>query len=390
MGKTWQNESFDMDPTRGSTLDASWYLDPDVYNLEMERIFARTWQAVAKLRDLVKPGDYVTDIVAGEPIVVLRDQTNILRAFYNVCPHRAGSVARGKGNRKSLQCVYHGWTFKLDGCLMNTPYFFDVEDFDASKFNLQEIKRVDTWGPYVFVNLDETARPLAECWGDDFDQYRGIDWSKWHLVDEKEYIIDVNWKVYMDNYAEGYHVATAHPGLAREMSLDNLYVDCYRFYSTQRAVIKPPFIGNPNNRRYLNPKEGDQICYHVMFPSFMIDDYPDNLSTNIVKPLGHDKMLLKFDWWFPDDLEPDSIDSMIQFADEVQQEDIDICNEVQLNLQSRAYQKGRFSGRYENGVHHFQALVHSFINNPDAIPNGFPVNIQYSATETDTSETQRR
>jgi len=374
MNKAWLNEPFDMEPSRAYTLDAGWYLDPEVYQLELERIFARTWQPVAKLKDLQHPGDFVTGDVAGEPIVVVRDKDNALRAYYNVCPHRAGRLARDKGNRKSLQCVYHGWTFDLNGCLMQTPYFYDVDNFDTSKFNLIPV-RLDTWGPYVFVNLDENAAPLAEWWGDDFERIRGIRWDEWRLVDEREYLIDVNWKVYMDNYAEGYHVATAHPGLAREMSLENLYVDTYRFYSTQRAVIKPPFIGNPNNRRYRNPREGDQICYHILWPNFMIDDYPDNLSTNIVVPLSPNKILLKFDWWFPHGMGQADMDTMIEFADQVQYEDIAICDEVQVNLQSRSYQRGRFSGRYENGVHHFQALVHRFVNSPDVVPEGYPVRV---------------
>lgn len=367
MPKIWKNEPFVAEPSRAQTLDASWYLDPTVYDLEMERIFARTWQPVAKLKDVAEIGDYVATDAAGEPILVTRDTENRIRAYYNVCPHRAGALARGCGNRKSIQCTYHGWTFDLDGRLMNTPYFFEVEDFNPADFNLREI-RVDTWGPYVFVNLDDNSPGLREWWGDEFDRIRGINWDEWHLVDEREYVIDVNWKVYMDNYAEGYHVATAHPGLHREMSLDDLYVDTYRFYSTQRAEIKPPYVGNPYKRRYVNPKPGDSINYHVMFPNFMIDDYPDNISTNIVKPLGHEKIVLKFDWWFKDDANQEMMDSMIEFADQVQQEDIDICNDVQRNLKSRVYDVGRFSGRYENGVHHFHALVHAFVNNPDCLP----------------------
>jgi choline monooxygenase len=367
MPKIWKNEPFVAEPSRAQTLDASWYLDPTVYDLEMERIFARTWQPVAKLKDVAQIGDYVATDAAGEPILVTRDTENRIRAYYNVCPHRAGALARGCGNRKSIQCTYHGWTFDLDGRLMNTPYFFEVEDFNPADFNLREI-RVDTWGPYVFVNLDDNSPGLREWWGDEFDRIRGINWDEWHLVDEREYVIDVNWKVYMDNYAEGYHVATAHPGLHREMSLDDLYVDTYRFYSTQRAEIKPPYVGNPYKRRYVNPKPGDSINYHVMFPNFMIDDYPDNISTNIVKPLGHEKIVLKFDWWFKDDADQEMMDSMIEFADQVQQEDIDICNDVQRNLKSRVYDVGRFSGRYENGVHHFHALVHAFVNNPDCLP----------------------
>jgi choline monooxygenase len=362
MPKIWKNEPFVTDPARAYTLDASWYLDPAVYELEQERIFARTWQPVAKLHNLTHIGDYIATDVVGEPIVVVHDANNRIRAYYNVCPHRAGAVARGQGNRKSLQCAYHGWTFDLNGCLMNTPYFFEVENFNPDEFNLHEI-RTDVWGPYVFVNLDNDAPPLKDWWGNEFDNRRGLNFGEWKLVDEREYLIHVNWKVYLDNYAEGYHVATAHPGLAREMSLDDLYVDTYRFHSTQRAEIKPPYVGNPYKRRYVNPQPGDQIRYHVMFPNFMIDDYPDNLSTNVVKPLAHDKMLLKFDWWFKqEDTNQTVMESMIEFADQVQQEDIAICNDVQRNLRSRAYHAGRYSGRYENGVHHFHALVHAFLN----------------------------
>jgi choline monooxygenase len=191
-------------------------------------------------------------------------------------------------------------------------------------------------------------------------------------VDEREYEINVNWKVYMDNYAETYHAFIAHPGLIREMHMDDLFVDVHRFHSTQRAEIKPPYVGNPYQRRYVNPKPGDAIRYHVMFPNFMIDDYPDNLSTNIVVPLAPDKIILKFDWWFRDDATQEMKDSMIVFADQVQQEDIQLCDDVQRNLRSRAYNVGRFSGRYEGGVHHFHALVHAFVNNPDSIP-GFSV-----------------
>lgn len=379
MKKKWTNEPFEGEPARALTLDASWYLDPAVFELEMERVFARTWQPVAKLKDLAKVGDYVTAEAAGNPIVALRDKDNQIRAYYNVCPHRAGAVARGQGNRKSLQCAYHGWTFGLDGCLLSTPYFTDVENFDAGQFNLREV-RVDTWGPYVFVNLDDDAAPLRHWWGDEFDRARGLNFSEWTLVDERDYVVNVNWKVYMDNYAEGYHVATAHPGLAREMSLDDLYVDCYRFHSTQRAEIKPPYVGNPARRRYIDVWPGAQICYHVLFPNFMIDDYPDNISTNILIPLSVDRCLLKFDWWFKDTSQKEIIDSMIEFADQVQHEDIAICDDVQKGLKSRAYNRGRFSGRYENGVHHHQGLVHAFVNSPDAAP-GFELENTTARTE---------
>lgn len=365
MQKLWTNEPFQQKVARAETLDASWYLDPQVFEREQDAIFARTWQAVARIDELAKPGDYLSAEAAGEPIVVTRDVTGTLRAFYNVCPHRAGVVARGKGNRKSLQCLYHGWTFNHDGKLLRAPGM-EAEDFEPSCFSLHEI-RLDTWGPYVFINLDDNAPALADVWGDEFTRVSGIQWDGWKLVERCEYLINCNWKVYMDNYAEGYHVPFAHPGLNREMNLDDYYVDTYRFFSIQWVPVKPAHQGNAKQRRYLNPLPEDKIRYHVMFPNFMIDEYPDNLSVNVVRPQGHEKTLLTFEWYFKHDIDQEDMDTMVKFADEVQYEDIEICEYVQQGLKSRSYNRGRFSARHENGVHHFQALVHEHLNN-DVIP----------------------
>ncbi|MBK8031058.1 MAG: aromatic ring-hydroxylating dioxygenase subunit alpha [Chloroflexi bacterium] len=366
MQKLWTNESFQPEVASAQTLDASWYLDPQVFEREQDAIFARTWQAVARTDELAKPGDYLTSEAAGEPIVLTRDQTGKLRAYYNVCPHRAGVVARGKGNRKSFQCLYHGWTFNHDGQLLRAPGMEETPSFDPACFSLHEI-RTETWGPYVFINLDDDAPALAAMWGDEFTRVSGIRWDGWTLVERCEYLINCNWKVYLDNYAEGYHVPMAHPGLNREMNLDEYYVDTYRFFSIQWVPVKPANQGNPNKRRYVNPLPEDKIRYHVMFPNFMIDEYPDNLSVNIVRPQGHDKTLLTFEWYFKHDIDQAGIETMVKFADEVQYEDIEICEYVQQGLKSRSYNRGRFSARHENGVHHFQSLVHEYLNN-DVIP----------------------
>lgn len=366
MRKVWTNEPFEPNVARASTLDASWYLDPNVYEREMERIFARTWQAVGRVSDVAKAGDFITAEAAGEPLVIVRDQQERIRAYYNICPHRAGAVARGQGSRKTLQCLYHGWTFGLDGALLRVPGFEGTEDFDPACHSLREV-RAETWGPYIFVNLDDAAAPLAEMWGDAFRQTSGIDFSRWRLVERCDYLINCNWKVYMDNYAEGYHVPMAHPGLNREMDLNDYYVDTYRFYSTQWVPVKAGDRGNRAKRRYTNPQPGDKICYHVVFPNFMIDTYPDNISVNILKPVSVDQSLLTFEWYFDDSVSAEAMESMVRFADEVQYEDIEICEYVQTNLRSRAYNRGRFSARHENGVHHFQSLVHEYLNN-DVIP----------------------
>ena len=145
--------------SRASTMPKRYYLDPDVLELEKERIFGSTWQLVARTDELQRIGDFVPVTVLDEPIVITRGLERELRAFYNVCRHRAGQVALTKGNRKSLQCRYHGWTYGLDGCLRAAPEMEDTEGFSKDDFGLMPV-RVDTWGPFVFVNLsDSRAAP---------------------------------------------------------------------------------------------------------------------------------------------------------------------------------------------------------------------------------------
>jgi choline monooxygenase len=203
---------------RAATLPARWYIASEFLPLEKDKIFARTWQAVGRTDEVARIGDFFTCEVLGEPLVVTRGTDGALRAFHNVCRHRAGNVAAGKGNRKSLQCRYHGWTYALDGRLMTTPEFEGVEDFDKSCYSLHSV-RVETWGPFVFVNLDTEAAPLTETLGVILDETAHIPLAEMRPVERRDYVIDCNWKVYIDNYLEGYHLPIAHPGLYRELPL---------------------------------------------------------------------------------------------------------------------------------------------------------------------------
>jgi choline monooxygenase len=150
---------------RASTIPSRYYLDPAIFAQEVERVFGRTWQLVARADELARPGDFVPVMVVDEPIVITHGVDGQLRAFYNVCRHRAGQVALTRGNRKSLQCHYHGWTYGLDGTLRACPEMEATEEFNKEDFGLQPV-RVDRWGPFVFVCLDGDAPSLSEMLGD--------------------------------------------------------------------------------------------------------------------------------------------------------------------------------------------------------------------------------
>jgi choline monooxygenase len=344
------------DLSRATTIPSTWYTDPSFLALEQERVFWHTWQPVGHARDVAQPGQYFACEITGEPVVITRDSNGELHALANVCRHRASAIAEGKGSANVLRCPYHAWTYHLNGKLLGTPEFEGVNDWDRAAVCLPRY-RVETWGPFVFVNLDGHAPPLAEVMGTIPQQVEnvGCALAQLNFSYRRDYIINCNWKVYVDNYLEGYHLPAAHPGLFRELDYAQYRVDTFRWYSSQYAPIRPAGPQDASKRQYTSDGADDAL-YFWIFPNFMLNVYPDNLSSNIILPLGHDKTLTIFEWFtYPGagEVKPETI----AFSDEIQQEDIKICEAVQKGLASRTYDKGRFSVKRENGVHHFHLLL---------------------------------
>lgn len=359
------------DLASAETMPARWYIEPAFLEAEKERIFWKTWQPVGRADMVRRPGDYFTCEVTGERLVVTRGADGVLRAFYNVCAHRAGPVAVGKGNRRSLQCKYHGWTYGLDGRLLNAPEFEGVQGWQKEAVCLPQVRIVE-WGPFIFVNLDDDAPDFETVYGpiDAEIKRKGFRIDQMRAMERRDYEIDCNWKVYVDNYLEGYHVPIAHPGLYRELDYDQYRVDTFRYYSSQYAPIRPAKEGEiqGRDRRYIRDESEAEALYYWIFPNVMLNIYPDNMSINIILPIDHARTLTIFEWYFEEPGTGEGWESMqqtIAFSDEIQQEDIEICEAVQLGLGSRAYDKGRFSVKRENGVHHFQCLVHEYLTRQD-------------------------
>jgi choline monooxygenase len=357
-----------LDLACAATLPASDYLDAAVFERERERIFGRTWQLVGRTSDLSRPGDFVPVSILDEPVVLVRGTDGALRGFYNVCRHRAGQVALARGNRKSLQCRYHGWTYALDGSLRTAPEMDDAEGFDKADFGLLPV-RMASWGPFVFASLDPDASPLADILGTIPGEVAaaGYDMDAMSLVERRDYVVECNWKVYVDNYLEGYHIPIAHPALFKELDYDAYRVETFRHYSKQLAPVRDLKADEEpgRDRRYVRSPDGeDEALYYWVFPNVMFNIYPDNMSMNLVLPLGVDRTLTVFEWYFAQPGSGEGWESMqqaIAFSDQIQQEDIVLCEQVQRGLRSRSYTAGRFSPRRENGVFHFQSLVREYL-----------------------------
>ena len=356
------------------TLASKFYTEPAILEIEKTRIFLRTWQLVGTLshecgevngekRTIADPESYFTADVAGEPVLVVRDKQGALRAFSNVCRHRAGPIALGSGCKNVLRCQYHGWTYTLDGRLIGTPDVEGVEFFDRSTMGMVPL-RVEVWEQFIFVNFDVQAEPLATHLGKIPEQARGFQFAGLQFAERRDYVINCNWKVYVDNYLEGYHIPIAHPGLMREIDYAHYRTDTYRYYSQQFAPIRAQKAEDTAERFYASGSGLQQAIYFWVFPNLMLNIYPDNISTNLIVPISQDKTLTIFEWFFHDVSDPkvqERIQRAIAFSDEVQQEDIGLCENVQKGLRSSTYDRGRYSVKRENGVHHFHMLLSEFL-----------------------------
>jgi choline monooxygenase len=346
------------DPTlplaNARTIPAAWYHDADLAAAERERVFGNSWLLVGRADQVAVPGSFCTIDLAGAPILVVRDQNGILRAFHNVCRHRGARVAcEEQGCTSKLRCRYHGWTYDLAGRLRGTPEFDGVADFRREDNGLPPIA-VGESGPLVWVHLGTSPSPLEE-WVAPLER-RGtlsaLDHFRWHA--RREYRLACNWKVFVDNYLDGgYHVNTIHPGLAGVLD--------YKEYRTEidghaNVQISPLCQADPDDS-YGQVRTGGSAFYWWVFPNLMLNLYDTALDTNLVLPEGTDGCRVIFDYWFPSGASPDFIEQSVAVAHQVQLEDVGICEEVQRGLRSRAFDTGRFSVRREAGGYHFHQLL---------------------------------
>jgi choline monooxygenase len=356
------------------TLASQFYTDPAILTREKEKIFLHTWQLVGTLgqqcgevngvkRTIADPESFFTFDFAGEPIVVTRDKSGTLRAFSNVCRHRAGPIAQGSGCAHVLHCAYHGWTYTLDGRLIGTPEIDGIEFFDRSQFGMVPL-RLETWRHFIFVNFDADAPSLASWLGNIPEQSRDIRFEGLGLVERRDYILNCNWKVYVDNYLEGYHIPIVHPDLMKEIDYPRYRIETFRYHSQQLGPVKGIRPGDGTERVYPPGLGRQEALYFWVFPNLMLNFYPDNIQTNLIVPLSQEKTLTIFEWYFADATSAkvrERAKKAIDFSEVVQQEDMHICEAVQRGLNSSLYDRGRYAVKRENGVHHFHMLLSEFL-----------------------------
>jgi len=326
--------------------------------LERAAIFATGWQLVADASRLRASGDHVVVELGGVPLLVVRGEPEPgapegrLRALHNVCRHRGGPLATCDGRAaRALVCRYHGWTYALDGTLRGAPEMNDAEDFDPGSVRLP-LARVAEWQGLVFASLATGPRAVAFA-----EVTAGIDArltaSFGNLVFDRRVSYDVacNWKVYVDNFLEGYHLPRVHPALNRLLDYRSYRTELARWHSLQWSPI------DTTQGPYGSADAGATALYWWIWPNTMLNVLPGRLQTNRVLPLEAQRCRVEFDYYYPPDAFPESTESDRGFADVVQAEDIAICEAVQRGLASGSYDAGRLNPARESGVWHFHELL---------------------------------
>jgi choline monooxygenase len=350
------------DPTlplsQAHTIPSLWYFDPEIADAERHHVFGGSWLTAGRADQVAAPGAFFTTELAGEPVLVVRDQQGVLRAFYNVCRHKAAQVINEpQGTLTRLRCQYHGWTYDLAGKLRGTPEFDGVADFCREAHGLVPLA-VAVWGPLVFVHAPplERAAPLADFLAPLPERTASMHLANLSFVHRREYELACNWKVFVDNYLDGgYHVNTVHPALAGALDYSG-----YRTEIAGNTSVQISPLRRAEDPTVAQVRGGEHAYYWWIFPNLMVNLYDGVMDTNVVLPLGPERCKVIFDFYFARTEGPGAqqfIEQSMAVAHQVQLEDGGVCEQVQRGLRCRSYATGRFSVRREAAGYHFHRLL---------------------------------
>lgn len=345
--------------TGAKALAASWYVSPDVFSSEQERIFAREWICIGREEAIPNPGDFFTVDRAGESLIVTRDAKGAVHAFYNVCRHRGTRVCNASSGhfQGSIQCPYHAWTYGLDGTLKVARNMTEVPGFDRSEYPLKEAP-VALWDGFIFLTLRQTQGDI----GDSFEHVyapligRFDRWNVGGLTTARSITYDLacNWKLVFLNYSECYHCPLVHPQLDKLSPSD----------SGRNDLSEGPFLGGfselrqhgtsltmsgHSSRPPIGSVEGvelDRVYYYTIFPSLLLSLHRDYVMVHYMKPVAADRTEVVCAWLFDPatiarpDFDPSDV---VDFWDLTNRQDWQVNELTQLGLRSRTYSPGSYS-----------------------------------------------
>jgi len=340
------------------TMPGEYYTSPAIYAEEEPRIFARSWHCVGRASALAKPGDYVLRTVASESLIVLRDRSGSLRAFFNVCRHRGTRLCEAASGQLSetIQCPYHAWTYTLDGRLIGAPHMTAVEGFDKRDFPLHPAALAE-WEGFIFVNVAKEPEPFERTFAPMIGRLSRFALPSLAVGHRATYEVQANWKLVFQNYSECLHCPTIHPQLTAVLP----------YQSGANDLTEGPFLGGymeitePNESATMTGRacgrllhedlpvdERRRAYYYSLMPNLLLSVHPDYANYYIVTPLAVDRTLVESEWMFNPDGASDATFNpadAIEFWDLTNRQDWHIVEQSQLGISSRRYQPGPYSPR---------------------------------------------
>ena len=374
------------DEIPGAPLAPWTYYNDELFELEYEALFLRRWQVIGHVNDVPEPGDYITADIGRDSVVALRDKDNTLRAFLNVCRHRASRIFEGSGScRGVVKCPYHGWTYRLDGTLMAIPQEKNFPGLDRSRFGLHAVQ-LDVMHGLIFVRVLGDGPGLAEQFAHRAQAFAKYDTANHHQIAEPDIQIwDVNWKVAWDNYLENYHLPVGHPGLHRLVKETDDVEEFASGVSYGSFKMNEKLSGVAEERRYQEmlhhaderlPEDVQGHWVQIgLSPSMGLELYPEMLDLFQIIPLAPQKSIVRTAYYGHRNPTPEveelrrlnlSINSGVNNEDKI------LCTRVQRGLQTHGYRPGVLS-THEISVFRFHELVRSLVPVaalPDAPPVG--------------------
>lgn len=381
-----------------STLIPDAYTSPEFYALEQARVFASSWVAVGTTCQVEHPGDVILAEVAGRPLIVTRNKAGRLRAFHNVCRHRATKLLDGVttvGRTCKFRCPYHSWTYDLDGNCLGTPLFegsdipedqrgvFDMSDvkgFDKADYGLLPV-RVESWGFLVFVNLDQRAAALREQLGDLPERMAGYRLDEWRAQRRLRYEVAANYKLIGENFMEYYHLPWVHPELIRVSRLEDHYrwqgPGMYTGMCTTPISANTAAGGWDGLPALSGLGEADAVSgrFVWLFPNTALVVLPNHAFLLMTHPEApgrtvEEAVLLSHPDCVGGDDAAAGLDQLEKFWDLVNRQDLEIVERVQQGIADPDYQGGRMCYRFEEPLHRFQNMIIDRMVGVDRVPAG--------------------
>ena len=335
------------------TLAQQYFVSPEVFAKEQDRIFSKQWVLVGHQSQLAEAGDYFVAVVAGESLIVVRDQRSVIRGFYNVCRHRGTRLKEATcGHGSAIRCPYHAWTYGLDGRLIGAPHMDQLPDFDKGDYSLHAVN-LALWEGLIFVNLADSPTPLEEWFAPLNGKFSHWNMPKLRAAKRIEYDVKANWKLMFENYSECYHCPGVHPMLSKVSPYD----------SAENDLTEGPFLGgfmkiNKGAGLTMSGKTCalpvgkienlQEVFYYSIFPNMLLSLHPEYVMVHQLWPQSPQRTLILCDWFFhPEAFERKDFkpDDAIEFWDMTNRQDWHVCELSQQGIASRAYEPGPYSPR---------------------------------------------